>query len=309
MRKVLLVVPLEPKNPESMNWLPLRDALRQKLRETDIQLDMTALTQLVFDISNSDVRVIDTRTQKDVASYDFVIIRNVGKLSELGITLAQYLRFKNIPFTDTYLEVQGKGKLACAMLRRRFELPTPRTIYATKSHLLDYLSKNILSYPFILKADNGKKGRDNYLIKNHAELQKRLAEQTTIPFIVQELIPNDGDYRALVLGDKIAVVIKRMAVDATTHVTNTSQGGSATLESPEIFSKKVTRDILKAAKVEALQVAGVDIIFNQKTGDYYFLEVNRAPQLGTGAFAEEKLAAYAGMIKETANTIKRRVHE
>ena len=296
MKSVLIVVAAESTQSDSMNWLPLRDAIRPHVK--DAVVDMTSLTQLIFDISNDNCRVFDSATGRDVASYDFVVIRNVGKTLELGITLAQYLTMKNIPFTDEYLETRGAGKLACAMLRRRSNISTPHTVYALASLLGEYINTTgALQYPFVLKADNGRKGRDNYLVTSAEDLTEKLDAQPNVAFIAQEFIENDGDYRALVMGDKIGLVIRRVA-SGDSHLNNTSQGGSAEIVDVSTFTDDVQLEILEAAKVEGLQVAGVDIIFDKHTNKHYFLEVNRAPQIGTGAFADQKIAAYSAMINE-----------
>jgi glutathione synthase/RimK-type ligase-like ATP-grasp enzyme len=301
MKNVLIVVAAASTQPDSMNWLPLRDAIRPYV--DDAVVDMTSLTQLVFDISNDDCHVVDSVTGRDVASYDFVVIRNVGKTVELGITLAQYLTMKDIPFTDEYLESRGAGKLACAMLRRRSGISTPRTVYALASLLGEYISTSgALQYPFVLKADNGRKGRDNYLVTSNDDLAQKLNAQPDVAFIAQEFIENNGDYRALVMGDKIALVIRRTA-SGDSHLNNTSQGGSAEVVDVSTFSNDVQAEILTSAKVEGLQVAGVDIIFDKHTNKHYFLEVNRAPQIGTGAFADQKIAAYGAMINERIHNV------
>lgn len=295
MKKVLIVVAVDSDRPGHMNWLPFRDALRNQTGNR-LTIDMTSLNNLVFDVSNDNCIVIDMLSGEDVASYDAVIIRNVGKTPELGITLANYLAMKQVPFTDSYLETKGAGKLACTMLRRRHQLSTPRTIYAPAKYLDDYISSGTLSFPFVLKADNGKKGRDNYLIKSKGELEKKLLAQPDILFIAQQFIENDGDYRALVMGNKIAIVLKRVAVSKNTHINNTSQGGVAELLSASVFSPEVQEEILKASRIEQLEVAGVDVIFDKLSGKHYFLEVNRAPQIGTGSFSEEKIASYADFL-------------
>lgn len=297
MKKVLIVVPVVPAKPENhMNWLSLRDAVRTAIG-SDVQVDMTSLTSLIFDIANDGSEVFDSRNNMDVASYDLVVIRNVGKALDLGIALAHYLRSKNVQMTDTYLETRGSGKLASAMLHVSHGLPMPRTVYASARLLGNYIeTQESLTYPFILKADNGKKGRDNYLVRGKDELEQILKDNSEVRFIAQQFIENDGDFRALVMDGDISLVIKRIAT-GNSHLNNTSQGGSAELLDMSAFNENVQKDILKAAEVEALEVAGVDVIFDKNSGKHYFLEVNRAPQIGTGAFAEEKIAAYAQMIK------------
>jgi glutathione synthase/RimK-type ligase-like ATP-grasp enzyme len=299
MRRVLIVVAIDSDKPGHMNWLPLRDAMRNYADE-NVLIDMTSLNNLIFDISNDNCVVIDKLSDKDVADYDAVVIRNVGKTPELGIALANYLAMKNIPFTDSYLETQGAGKLACALLRRKHDISTPRTIYASAKYLKDYIKSSSLPFPLVLKADVGKKGRDNYLVKSASELSERLSDQPDISFIAQEFIENDGDYRALVMGGKIVLVIKRMAASRDTHINNTSQGGIAQLEYVDTFSSELQKEILKAARVEQLDVAGVDIILDKHTGNHYFLEVNRAPQIGTGAYHDEKIAAYTKFVSDFA---------
>lgn len=295
MKKVLIIVSGGAKRPDQKNWLELRASLQEQIPDTIV--DMTAFDQLVFDVSNSEPKILDVlHGLNDIADYDLVVLRNVGKSIDLGITAAQYLAYKGIPFMDSYLEMRGSGKLACAMLRVRSGLPTPRTVYGSAALLQDYLNANHpFEYPFILKADNGKKGRDNYLVQNSDELAGLLRDQDTVHFIAQEYIQNDGDYRVLVLDGKIALAIHRTAADGS-HLNNTSQGGTAELVGIERFSEAVRADILRAAEVEGLQVAGVDIIFDSRTDAHYFLEVNRAPQLDTGSFVDEKVTEYAKMI-------------
>lgn len=295
-KKILIVVAQIPKDPESMNWIRLCDAVNVAVT-SDMEVHITALTELVFDISYEAQFVFDTKNNVDVSSYDYVIIRNVGKDNmELGISLAHYLAFKGIPFSDSYLLTRGAGKLACAILRLSHGLRTPRTIYAKEKHFLAYLRRIEINYPLIVKADQGKKGRNNFLVENEKELQAVLGDTQGMRMIVQEYIPNDGDYRALVLCGEISLLIKRTA-NGMSHLSNTSQGGTAQLEAVEVLSSIVRSEIIRSAEIEGLEVAGVDIMFDKETQKHYFLEVNRAPQIGTGAFSDEKIAAYAAMIE------------
>lgn len=298
MKKALIVVATVPKNSKcSMNWFPLRDEIAKHLENA--KLDMTALTKLIFDISNDNCKVIDAIGGVDVADYDFVIIRNVGKRLEIGIALAHYLTIKKVPFIDSYLDMCGSGKLSCSLSCLKAGLSIPHMVYAAPGILSGYLERSkTLDYPFVLKADNGRKGRDNYLIKSKSDLEQKLKKNNDIAMIAQEFIPNDGDYRALVIGNKISLVIKRTAKDKTTHLNNVSQGATAEIVSEDILSKEVKAEIIKATRSENLEVAGVDVIFDANTKEHYFLEINRAPQIGTGAFADKKIKVYADLIKE-----------
>lgn len=293
--EILVVVAFTSNRPGHMNWLALRDAIRENIGDK-VAVDMTSLTSLIFDISPDNQTVVDCLSGRDVSSYDFVAIRNVGKTPELGITLAHYLRRKGVNFTDSYLETNGGGKLSCSMIRSTLGLPFPRTIYTSARRLVSIIkSKPDFNYPFILKADKGKKGRDNYLVHTEQQLEQTLAGSQEVIFIAQEFVPNDGDIRALVLDGSISLVIKRRATEGT-HLNNVSAGGSSVLLPLSDLSAEVQRDIIKSAEVEGLQVAGVDVIFDKLSGKHYILEVNKAPEIGTGAFVQEKIAAYSHMI-------------
>lgn len=297
MKKVLVVI--AGKEINSPTWGGFFDSVKTKLNN-DVAASYTFLDDLVFDISNQNSVILDMRTGKNVADNDLVIIRNVGKWSDAGITLAQYLKSKKVALTDTYLgDSLGSGKLACSILRVINDLPIPRTIYSNNvDHLISYIEKSGLKFPIIFKDNNGKKGRDNYLVKSLDEIKSIKRQSPGVHFIAQEFIPNDGDYRVLVMAGKIQLVIKRTAEDES-HLNNTSQGGSANIGSAESFSDEINRDIINAAKVEKLEVAGVDIIFDKISGNHYFLEVNRAPQLSTGSFVDEKSTAYAELINRS----------
>lgn len=297
MKKVLVII--AGKEINSSTWSGFFNSVKTQLLD-DIAASYTFLDDIVFDISNAKSVILDAKTGDDIASNDLVIIRNVGKWSDAGITLAQYLKSKGVSFTDAYLgDSMGSGKLACSMLRVVNNLPIPRTVYANNSdRLLEYIKRSDLAFPMIFKDNNGKKGRDNYLVKSLAEIQDIKQDHPNIHFIAQEFIPNDGDYRILVMGGKISLVIKRTA-DGKSHLNNTSQGGSAKIELQDLFSKGIKAEIIKAAEVEKLEVAGVDLIIDRVSGRHYFLEVNRAPQLSTGSFVDEKSTAYADLINRS----------
>jgi len=60
-------------------------------------------------------------------------------------------------------------------------------------------------------------------------------------------------------------------------------------------------DVVLSAKLENLQIAGVDLMFDSETGQHYILEVNSSPQLATGAVTDLKLKAYTDYLVELAN--------
>jgi glutathione synthase/RimK-type ligase-like ATP-grasp enzyme len=298
MNKILIVIPyLSNKSDVLAKRRSFVEAIKNHLGNK-IQIEMASLSNMIFDISNDGCRVINSDSGVDVADYDFVIIRNVGKRIESGIALAHYLAMKGVAFTDGYLETQGSSKLACSMLQRRYGISIPRTIFASRKKLVEYVEGSSLNYPIVLKSNHGKKGRDNYLVGTSRELAEKLSLQPDVQFIAQEYIDNDGYYRALVINNNISVVIKRSPKYEDSVLKNARSVAPARLVPLKEFDSKLRRDIIKAAKLEHLQVAGIDIIFDRATLKWYFLEVNRAPQIDTGTFIDKKIAAYAKMIAD-----------
>ena len=143
-KKVLIIVSKKPKDENSFNWYGLSRWLQR--------------------LSGGGCSVIYHPIEGyDIANFDLVLIRKVGDELERGIAVAHYLDQKGTPFTDSYLLTQGKGKLACSFARQKY-LPVPKTVYASQLFIATAIKNSKLRSPFVLKADNGKKGQDNFLI-------------------------------------------------------------------------------------------------------------------------------------------------
>ena len=298
VKKILFLRSAQRKETDvSRDWGSLKSGVGGNLGK-NYQVTVSLLSELAFLVDGENSRIWSPQHGWDIADFDLVVFRLVGEELEKAIAAAHYLNGKGVLFIDTYLLARGKGKLAGAFLRNAENLPAPKTLYAEPAVLKAILSKEkTLEYPFVLKADGGRKGRDNYLIKSFAELDKKLKASKYLRMLAQEYIPNDGDMRILVLAGKARLIILRKAVEGT-HLNNTSMGGAAELIDIASLPQNILRDCERAAKLEQLQVAGVDVMIDKETGRHYIIEVNRAPQLATGAFVDSKIAAYANMLDE-----------
>lgn len=301
MKNILFIKSLTKSDKSTdKDWVMLQDGIANML-DDQYRTEVASFSDLSFFADGKKSRVWHSHKGYDIADFDLVVFRRVGDDIEKAISAAHYLCLKKVPFIDQYLSTQGKGKLACVFIRVANNLPVPRTFYSNmegyKKHFKDLPPFN---YPFVIKADNGSKGRDNYLVNSYDELIGILDNNRGIDMVSQEYIPNDGDMRILVLNNKVCMAILRKG-KGDSHLNNTSQGGSASLVPLSQLSKKIISDCLRAVDLEKLQVAGVDVVIDRNTNRHYFLEVNRAPQLATGAFIEEKLKAYSDMISEILN--------
>jgi hypothetical protein len=159
-----------------------------------------------------------------------------------------------------------------------------------------------LDFPVICKAVNARKGNANFLINSKDELRDVLTgeENKGLFFVIQPFIPNDGDWRVLVIGGKVELAIFRSGDKEKTHLNNSSKGADTELFSVENVPEEIVKLAVRAAVKEKLSVAGVDIVQDKETGELFVLESNTSPQLQSGAFVPEKIKAYADGISRIA---------
>ncbi|MFA6518227.1 MAG: RimK family alpha-L-glutamate ligase [Candidatus Shapirobacteria bacterium] len=160
-------------------------------------------------------------------------------------------------------------------------IPTPKTLYGSLGYLLTEAPK-YLGFPVIIKGSGGHRGGSVYKADNKMELDKIMAELRPVEiaegrrYLAQEFIKNSGDYRVIVLGDKVLGAMKRSAQVEGEFRNNFSRGGTVELAELDEETKKLC---VKAAKACGLWVAGVDLVFaNDDKKRPMFWEVNRGPQ-------------------------------
>lgn len=73
-------------------------------------------------------------------------------------------------------------------------------------------------------------------------------------------------------------------------------GGSAKLLAEEALPGRVRKMAVKAVQLANLEIAGVDVVKDKKTGLWYCLEVQHGPQITSGAFVKEKQRVFAKFL-------------
>lgn len=301
-KKVLILVSSKPDNVYSGNWLGLINPLKKILTNCDLQI--AALEELLIITSNNHNKnnVFIVSSDNNITSlkkFDLVIFRTIGQNIEIAVAVSNYLKSVGIRHIDTYIGDVDRGKLSSASFRALMGSSIPDTAFVgsqNQDNFIKLLKASGLGFPIILKDNFGRKGRYNYLVNDIDGLKDKLEDNKHISFVIQQYIKSDRDYRVLVFNNKIRLMIERKS-NSKSHTNNTSQGGVATIVNSGIIPDYVEKDILRQVNAEGLQVAGVDIIFDQE-GNYYILEINRAPQISTGAYVDNKIKEYANMIEE-----------
>jgi ribosomal protein S6--L-glutamate ligase/gamma-F420-2:alpha-L-glutamate ligase len=154
----------------------------------------------------------------------------------------------------------------------------------------------------IVKAADGYGGKTNFLVRTYQEFKEVLNSHRGVQFVVQEFIPNDRDYRCLVFGGKVKLVLQRSRDTASeSHLNNTSQGATGEIIPLENLPVQAIADVESAAlALNRSSFAGVDLLINSETGQHYILEVNQTPQVEIGAAVDQKMSALLDHMESEA---------
>ena len=93
-------------------------------------------------------------------------------------------------------------------------------------------------------------------------------------FLLQEYIPNDGDYRLMLIGYQVLGGFKRQKKEERL-VLSRSLGPSEGLKT---IPKAVKEEAEKACRALKVEIASVDMVIDKRNGKPVIIEVNEAPQ-------------------------------
>lgn len=267
-----------------------------------LSLHRGALKELVVRIHNNQLLVTESLTGRDLASFDVVYFELWYKAQQQALAAATYLTRKGVPFfTKETTQITPITKLGEMSVLSDQGLPLPETFVSSKHETLKAFKKNPpLAYPVIVKAVGGFGGRKNYLVHSFTALKDVYRAHPDDTFVVQEFIPNDFDYRCLMIGGEIVAIIKRQRGEGT-HLNNASKGSATTLLDASVLTPQQVADVKKAARLlHCDDLSGVDLLINKETGAHVILEVNLAPQIETGAHVSAKTEALLAYMHRRA---------
>lgn len=283
--------------PGNKNWTFFQEQVSRHLGD-DFEVHMGALQDLTFEIDASGDKVYDRNRHFSLGDFDLVVFRFIRREYARAAACASYLQQRAIPYIDSQIQPGSWSKYSAEVHRRSAGLNIIPSIFSTNVILSAMIEAEELpfGYPMIIKDVNGRKGRLNFIANSKEEAVGIFAEHAEAEFIVQQFIENEGDYRLLVMGGEVKLAIYRKAVDGS-HLNNTSQGASSSVVDPATLPSEIIADALTAARLEKLEVAGVDMMIDTQTGLHYVIEVNSSPQLATGAVPDMKMDAYAAYLR------------
>jgi glutathione synthase/RimK-type ligase-like ATP-grasp enzyme len=302
MQRILILIHNVQNETTSPDFRKFKNALDQFVDTKHYSVTMGTLRDLVFEVSADNMNIYDPKRGFSLADFDLVVFRIVRKELSRVAACCQFLQVQGIPYIDSYNKPVAISKAAAAFVGRANNIPIIPTLFSNAQQLQEMAQNDQLpfSYPMVIKDQNGKKGRLNFLVHNKKEAIAALTTPDATEFVMQQFIPNEGDYRVLIMGGKIALVIHRKS-RSDSYLNNTSQGGTAELVDVSQVDKTMLDDAKRAAALEEIEVAGVDLIIDSKTGKHYIMEVNSSPQLASGAFPERKTKAYVDYLQRRAS--------
>lgn len=266
--------------------------------EPSVELFVTSMDRIQFSVDGSNVSLYDEVTGRDLAEYDVIQLRNTDQsimnYADYAKAVSLYAQHRGVAILDPQDAGAPYGKLSQAVLFALNGIATPKTWARWRGdELATQALKGGAQFPLIAKASMGTMGVDNFLIESPEQLVEILGA-TKDPFVVQEQVPNEGDYRVLILGEAEPFIFWRPRI-AGSHLSNTSRGS---VPEKDVTLPQEALDLaLRAQAVSERVCVGVDIMQNSESGEWIVLEVNNNPALATGAFNDDKAVRYAAMIK------------
>lgn len=280
------------------------EEVHKYIKNTKVTFVIRAYRDIAFSIDKNKVKVIETVTSKDISRFELVYFKSHKNSYPIAISIAQYLRFCNVRFLGKeLLNHVSYDKLSEYIRLALHGLPIPQAICGSNEYLKLNAARlaNKTGWPLICKEITSDRGRKNYLVANQKELEKILdsAGPDGI-YILQAYVPNDGYLRLYVLGSQIPLAIYRKSYDHPNpqkrHLNNPAGSANAQIIPNETVEAGAKDLAMRAAKLMGRQISGVDLIKNTRTGKWFILETNSAPQLRSGSFLPQKREVLAKFI-------------
>jgi glutathione synthase/RimK-type ligase-like ATP-grasp enzyme len=300
MKKIVIIGSRHPGTKNDAHTMAEHIAQKQAA----LQVTVVYWEDLLFSINLQEQSVIDTASGTDLADAGHVIAINWYKGGKQAIykdaayTLALYLQHHDVTFWNQEMATQrSTSKLSTMMQLALLGCDIPATRYSLSAAVLQAQAQQL---PCILKAAQASRGRANYLITDQASYAARLSQtQATNPYLAQEYIANEYDLRIVCFDGEPSMVMKRQRQDSKTHLNNVSQGAEATILDKKLLGPAILQSCRDICHVMGRNIAGIDLLpANDGTDRKVFLEVNAIPQLTSGSFISDKLAALADSLTQ-----------
>ncbi|HPJ17474.1 MAG TPA: hypothetical protein PK639_04635 [Candidatus Woesebacteria bacterium] len=273
--------------------------VRRAAKKLGVDLELISYNRVCFDTESGKVMIRgngdNINVKKSVDEYNVLFFRTTGKhWEEVDLIVNQVKSSSSYKVGEKPIIIDpivewGKPSYACKAYQmlalKETGIDVPKSIYGSLWYLYEQMRTDVgrpYSWPVIIKGSGGDRGTRVFKADNLEELEKLVRDLRKTEtdegkrYMLQEYIPNDGDYRVIVLGDRVLGVMKRSSQSVEEFRNNYSAGGKVEIAD---LPDEIKALAVKAAKVCGLAVAGVDVAFRDfdKTKPVIW-EVNKGPQ-------------------------------
>ena len=180
----------------------------------EIEVEFTFFDDLHIGVGDGKFIIYDTRHKQHVSDVDMVLLRGGGfrKYYDVIKAISVYGAEHGLLVSNDYSGFRDSSKLTQAVQFHQLGLPVAHSVYITEAVLQQKLPLGF-EFPCIMKATFGSHGNDNYLVKSIDQVAEIFHKNPVKKFVLQRFVPNDNDYRILIIGDEVAVGLVLAGVD------------------------------------------------------------------------------------------------
>ena len=208
---------------------------------------------------------------------DFVIPRMGSGTTYFALALIRQFERLNIPCINGSIAIEMvKDKLYSQQVLAYKKLPVPKTMLMKFPVDIDLIKEQFV-FPLVVKTISGSLGRGVFMLDHQKQMEDwiRIVELANVNMniIVQEMIEDSKgrDLRVFVVGGRVVGCMMRKAKEDDFRANYSARGS---VENYPI-SPLIETVALKAAEVLGLDVAGVDLLFDNER--FKICEVNSSP--------------------------------
>jgi ribosomal protein S6--L-glutamate ligase len=213
---------------------------------------------------------------KSMPEYDCLYLRGSYKYSLLQRAITRTMSRKSFIPIEAGAFTLGHDKFLTLLELQHEGVAIPKTHYAATTKLAKKILETEVSYPVIMKVQEGTHGKGVMIADSlkSARTILDILEQFNKPYIIQEFVETKetSDIRAIVCGEKVLAAYRRVASDGEIRA-NVHSGGKRVKYD---IKKEEERLAVKSAKAIGAGICGVDIFHSDRPS---VIEVNLSPSL------------------------------
>lgn len=212
--------------------------------------------------------------------FDAIIPRIAQSYTKYGTAIVRQFESQGSFTTASSIAInRSRDKLRAYQVLARAGVAIPKTVFARETASFEDVIELAGGTPLIVKVARGTHGNGVVLAETRKAAQAVMQAFYVegVNFLVQEFVKESAgvDIRALVVGGRVVVGIKRQSLDGDFR-SNTHQGGEGV---PVKLTEEERKTAIKAAKAMGLPICGVDMMRSERGP--LVLEVNSSASIKT----------------------------